>query len=163
MERIWAPWRMKFILEGTKDRCLFCDVRDSGEDRKNFVIERGERALVMFNIYPYNNGHLMVAPTRHESEFDGLDDQELREANLLVQKWVRILKGVLRPDGFNIGLNLGRVAGAGFEGHLHYHIVPRWNGDTNFMPVIAGTKVLSESLEAAYDRLKEALAASEGR
>jgi ATP adenylyltransferase len=157
MEQIWAPWRIHYILEGYKGGgCLFCDVRREDDDKKHFVLERASLSLVMFNLYPYNNAHLMCAPFRHVSGFEDLDDGEMLEMGRSIQKWVKVIKKVMKPDGFNIGLNLGKVAGAGFEGHLHYHVVPRWNGDTNFMPVIAGTKVLSESLDATYEKLLEA-------
>jgi len=157
MEKIWAPWRIEYILEGYRGDCLFCDVLKAGDDLKNLVLERSGSCIVMFNKFPYNNGHLMVAPVRHVSDFDCLADDELLCSSKLVRKWTAILKRVMKPEGFNIGLNIGKTAGAGFAGHLHYHIVPRWNGDTNFMPVTAGVKVLSESLEASYERLSGAL------
>ncbi len=157
MERIWAPWRIQYILSGYEGDCLFCDVLKENDDEKHFVLERSEMCIVMFNLFPYNNGHLMIAPQRHVGDFDHLTDDELLCTSRLVRKWTAILKKVMKPEGFNIGLNIGKTAGAGFAGHLHYHIVPRWNGDTNFMPVTAGTKVLSESLEACYEKLCEAL------
>jgi len=157
MERIWAPWRIQYILEGYKGECLFCDVQRENYEGKHFILEQKDNCLVMFNLFPYNNGHLMVAPQRHVSDLDCLTDEELLCTSRLVRKWTAILKKEMKPEGFNIGLNIGKVAGAGFAGHLHYHIVPRWNGDTNFMPVTAGTKILSESLESCYDRLARAL------
>lgn len=157
MERIWAPWRIKYILEGYSDGCLFCNVGRDADDKKNLVIERSEHSFVVFNRFPYNNGHLMISPYRHNGKFEELTDGEMLEMSRSIQKWCTLLKSVMSPQGFNIGLNLGKVAGAGFEEHLHYHIVPRWNGDTNFMPVISDTRVLSESLDACYDKMKEAL------
>jgi len=163
MERIWAPWRIKYILEGYKEKggCLFCDVIASKDDKEGFVLQRNRLSFIMFNLFPYNNGHLMVAPYRHVKDFEELTGDELAEIGGSMQAMVRIIKRVMQPDGFNMGLNLGKVAGAGFEGHLHYHIVPRWNGDTNFMPVIGDTKVLSESLDATYDRFRRELDAGQ--
>jgi ATP adenylyltransferase len=159
MERIWAPWRIKYILEGYKEKggCLFCDVIASKDDKQNHVLLRNELSFVMFNLFPYNNGHLMVAPYRHICNFEDLTSTEMAEIDMSIQAMVKIIKKIMKPEGFNIGLNLGKVAGAGFEGHLHYHIVPRWNGDTNFMPVIGDTKVLSESIDATYDRFRAEL------
>lgn len=156
-KQIWAPWRIKYILGGYSGECLFCDVIKQNEDKKNYILERHSHSFVMFNLYPYNNGHLMIAPYRHVSEIEDLSDNEMSEIGISLRRMTKILKEVFKPEGFNIGINIGKVAGAGFDGHIHYHIVPRWNGDTNFMPVISDTKILSESLNATYDKMSEAL------
>ena len=135
--------------------CIFCKKPAEEKDEENFILYRGKRVFVLMNIYPYNNGHLMVAPYRHIGDFNGLDDEELLEMMQVVKRCLEILREKMNPNGFNIGMNLGRVAGAGFEEHLHIHIVPRWNGDTNFMPVLADTKVIPISLREAYKLLKD--------
>lgn len=155
MERLWAPWRMKYIEEGSKiEGCIFCIFPAEQDDRKNLILYRGERSFIMLNSFPYNPGHLMVAPYKHTADLYELTDEELLDVDHLVRFSVRLLSATVQPDGFNLGVNLGRTAGAGIVDHVHWHIVPRWNGDTNFMPVIGETKVLPESLEATYDKLK---------
>ncbi len=141
MDRIWAPWRYSYVslVDNPKDGCVFCR-----EDE--FVVYRGEHCSVRLNKFPYNNGHLLIMPNRHIASLEELSAEEERELFSLLKKSKRILDEVLSPDGYNVGLNLGRVAGAGIEDHLHFHVVPRWNGDTNFMPVLADTKVISQSL-----------------
>jgi ATP adenylyltransferase len=153
MDRLWAPWRIKYV-SGKNKACIFCRALKSRRDKANFVLERGEHAFSLLNLFPYNNGHAMVAPNRHVSSLEKLDDKELLALLKLVNRTQRDLTKCLRPDGFNIGMNIGRTAGAGFPGHVHIHIVPRWNGDTNFMPVVGKTKVISQSLEELYQRLK---------
>lgn len=157
MERIWAPWRMKYILKARngKEKCIFCEIPNEKKDEENYLIKRGELAFVLMNIFPYNNGHLMIAPYKHTPSLQNLSEEELLEMMKLVVESEKALKALLSPDGFNIGLNIGRVAGAGFEEHIHIHIVPRFNGDTNFMPIVANTKVISESLRETYKKLKE--------
>jgi len=155
MDKLWAPWRSKYILHTEEQGCIFCDKSQEHKDKKNYILKRGKFCFVMMNIYPYNNGHLMIAPYRHIGEIQKLHNEEISEMGKFVQNSVDILKKTMHPDGFNIGMNLGRVAGAGFEFHLHIHIVPRWNGDTNFMPVIADTKIVPISLDEAYKILKE--------
>ena len=160
MERLWAPWRMSYV--GAADRtdgCLFCDALASSDDRKVLVLLRRPLAFLILNAFPYASGHLMAALTRHVGILGEATAAELGEATGLVQRSIRALDRTYRPDGYNIGINQGRVAGAGVEGHLHIHVVPRWNGDTNFMPVLGQVRVLPESLEATYDRLSAALAA----
>lgn len=156
MERLWAPWRTEYIklCGAEKGRCLFCTLRRLRDERKGLILYRNARALVVMNRYPYNSGHLMVAPVRHIANFEDLQEDEAREVLRLVQAGLRLLRAELKPHGFNLGANLGRVAGAGVAGHLHLHIVPRWPGDTNFMPVLSDTKVVSEALLATYDRLR---------
>lgn len=155
-ERLWAPWRYRYIkaARAGEAECIFVDLPAQTDDRKNLILHRGERAFVMLNAYPYTNGHLMVAPYRHTVDFDELSDQEHLEIQRLLAAAIGWLRQAYQPDGFNIGLNLGRVAGAGIEDHLHWHIVPRWAGDTNFMPVIGEVRVLPQSLEESYDLLR---------
>jgi len=155
MKILWAPWRMKYILEAQKggSECFICEAYESSDMEEKLVLYKGDHTIVLMNKYPYNTGHLLVAPRRHVASYSELSREELCALNVVVKNSIRLLEEVLRPDGFNIGVNLGRVAGAGLEDHLHVHIVPRWNGDTNFMPVIAETKVIPESLGDTYSRL----------
>ena len=155
MQRLWAPWRSKYIQTvDEKPECIFCEKAKSKNDRKNLVLKRGKYCFVILNIYPYNNGHLMVAPYRHISQIYQLKKCEIIEIFQFLKQYQIKLKEKLNPDGFNIGLNIGRVAGAGFEYHIHFHIVLRWEGDTNFMPVISNTKVISQSLQKVYKLLR---------
>lgn len=141
-------------IDGLKgEGCIFCQKAEEEDDAKNFIIFRGNSAFVLLNAYPYNNGHLMIAPYRHLDSLDRLSPEELLEIMMLAQRAVIVLTEVLKADGFNIGINQGKSAGAGIEEHLHLHIVPRWGGDTNFMPVLGNTKVMPESLESTYTRL----------
>ena len=154
MKVIWAPWRMEYILSGQKEsKCIFCPGDDRGTDAARLILYVGSRSLVMMNRFPYINGHLLVAPVRHVPDLHSLTEEETLDLLLLVQRSIEALKRTMNPEGFNVGLNIGRVAGAGVEDHLHFHIVPRWDGDTNFMPIIAGTKVVSESLQASYQKI----------
>ncbi len=155
MDRLWAPWRMEYI-ESAHDEdvdCIFCELPAQMKDEENFILARNGYAFVMLNAYPYNPGHLMVAPLRHVGELEELSDEELTDASHLLQRSIRALKEEMDPHGFNVGMNLGRVAGAGVPGHAHWHVVPRWNGDTNFMPVVGATRVLPESLDDTYRKL----------
>jgi ATP adenylyltransferase len=159
METVWAPWRTGYILgekppvpEGATG-CIFCDKPGAGDDRAHLVVARARFCFVLLNLYPYNNGHLMVAPFRHVARLEHLEDRELVEMMQVARRIEPILQAKLNPDGFNIGLNLGRVAGAGIDAHLHLHMVPRWSGDANFMPVLADTKVIPQSLDAVRDLL----------
>jgi ATP adenylyltransferase len=157
MEYLWAPWRIKYIekiISSGAKSCIFCDKPAENKDAENFILYRGELNFVIMNRFPYNSGHLMVAPYRHVAALDELNGEELNEHYKLVARCSSVLKKIMKPDGFNIGMNIGRVAGAGIDKHIHSHIVSRWNGDTNFMPVIAGTKVVNESLEDTYCKLK---------
>jgi ATP adenylyltransferase len=160
MKRIWAPWRGEYIRAAAKEcgkgkqQCLFCRLRAEKDDEANFVLARGRGAFVVMNRFPYNNGHLMVAPNRHTMDLETLSAAESRELFQLTQKSLAALRRALKPHGFNVGANLGRVAGAGVAGHVHVHIVPRWLGDVNYMPVLAETKVISEHLSETYDRLR---------
>jgi ATP adenylyltransferase len=156
-ERLWAPWRFAYIESKETPGCIFVELPKQDDDRANLILHRGETAFVMLNAFPYTNGHLMVAPYRHTAEMIELNDAELLEINRLLASAIEWLKEAYRPDGFNIGVNLGRAAGAGIPTHIHWHVVPRWNGDTNFMPVLGDVRVMPESLEAVYRQLSEAL------
>lgn len=141
MKELWAPWRSKYIYQRKNKRCIFCAPKD-------YVLEKTRYSFSMLNIYPYNNGHIMVAPFRHVKSLEYLSEKELTDLIKLVIKTKKMLDKKLKPQGYNIGLNIGKVSGAGFAGHVHIHVVPRWLGDTNFMPVTGNTKVVSESLGA---------------
>lgn len=158
MKRLWAPWRMEYILSEEKHKsCLFCDFikQDKENDRKNLILHRGRHCFVILNRYPYNSGHLMVVPYFHTPTFDGLSDKVLCDFIRTVNKSVGILKEALSPDGFNLGLNFGKVAGAGMEQHIHMHIVPRWTGDTDSMPILSETRVIPEHLKKTYNKLSK--------
>jgi ATP adenylyltransferase len=161
VERLWAPWRMEYIgsaREGEDEGCLFCEKPKEGDDEKALIVARTELSFAMLNRYPYNSGHLMVAPFRHVGELEEVKDDESLDMQQLLQRCIRALKEAMQPEGFNIGMNLGVVAGAGIPDHLHWHVVPRWTGDTNFMPVVGDTKVLPESLMDVGARLSRAFA-----
>ena len=153
---LWAPWRMEYIETGDRinaEGCIFCKRAALSDDRRSLIVHRGLSAFVIMNRYPYNSGHLMVVPFRHIGDLAALSESEKKEMFDLLQVSHSVLKSVMKPQGFNIGMNLGRIAGAGIEDHLHFHLVPRWGGDTNFMPVTGHTKVVSEALEAAWEKL----------
>ena len=158
MERIWSPWRMAYIQaakeQGDDGGCIFCDLPAEGDDVRTMILARGELAYVIVNSFPYNPGHLMVAPFRHVGAFTSLEAAELADVDALVARSIRALEQEMEPHGYNLGMNLGRVAGAGIPDHVHWHLVPRWNGDTNFMPVVGQTRVLPELLEETYTRLR---------
>ena len=154
MDRLWAPWRIKYVTQ-KKHTCIFCRAAKSRRDKDNFLLERRQYCFSVLNIFPYNNGHIMVAPYRHVGSLEKLKETEILDLLRLINKTKRDLDKCLKPDGYNIGLNIGKFAGAGFPGHLHIHIVPRWGGDTNFMPVVGNTKVISQSLKELYQRLKK--------
>jgi ATP adenylyltransferase len=152
-EQLWAPWRLEYVLGGADaGGCVFCD----GAAGDDLVVHRGERAYVLMNLYPYSNGHVMVAPYRHLAGPGDLDTAERAEMWALLDGCVRALTAAMSPHGFNAGINLGRVAGAGVEGHVHLHVVPRWNGDTNFMPVLADVKVMPEHITRTAAKLRAA-------
>jgi ATP adenylyltransferase len=167
-EQLWAPWRLAYILgertvtpsgnlsdllEGADPECFLCQSAPAGDDRKRMVVDRGVHTITLLNRYPYNNGHLLVAPQRHFARLDELGDELQLEISQTIARMVGVLEKVMQPQGFNIGVNLGRAAGAGVPGHLHWHVVPRWIGDTNFMPTIAGVHTIPQSLEALWDLL----------
>src|SRR5579864_7493748 len=155
-EQLWAPWRLKYIEAADKAQgCIFCDFPAAGEaeDAKNLIVTRGPHAYIILNAFPYSNGHLMVVPFRHTDTLEAYTDAEMLDVMKLTRLGLRLLKTAFNPNGFNLGVNMGRVAGAGIADHLHWHIVPRWNGDTNFMPVLASTRVLSQHLESSFEIL----------
>lgn len=159
-EHLWAPWRMKYIEAPTGEAspgCIFVELPQQDRDRENLILFRGETAFVMLNRFPYTNGHLMIAPYKHTADLGELSDQELLEINQLVAKAVKWITAAFRPQGFNIGVNLGAVAGAGIPDHVHWHVLPRWAGDTNFMTSVGGVRVHPISLEETYDRLCDAI------
>jgi ATP adenylyltransferase len=155
--RIWAPWRLAYVKDATKDveqGCIFCTKADEGDDAANLIAHRGERCFVILNLYPYTNGHLMIAPYEHVAALEDVDTATVAEMMALAQQSIRALDDVYAPQGYNVGFNQGRVAGAGVEHHIHMHVVPRWGGDTNFMPVLGDTRVLPQSLEDSYAALR---------
>ena len=158
MERLWAPWRMEYIKSGTGDDqgCIFCELPAKGDDEAAYILARTDESFAILNAYPYNPGHLMVAPFRHVGEIEDLTDEELLDGQQLIRRAIGALREAMEPNGFNLGMNLGRVAGAGVLGHLHWHVVPRWDGDTNFMPVVGETKVLPELLDDSRRKLADA-------
>jgi ATP adenylyltransferase len=158
VDQLWAPWRLDYVSTAARpesDACFLCRAVAQNADRENLVAYRSSHCVVILNRYPYNNGHLLVAPLAHKAELSELDDAVTLDLQRTLARMMSKLTELIKPEGFNVGLNLGRVAGAGLPGHLHWHIVPRWNGDTNFMPVIGDAKVISQSLEALYDLLHD--------
>ena len=153
MEHLWAPWRIEYIKKADEPGCIFCNKAAENNDVANLILYRGQHSFVIMNSYPYNPGHLMVAPYRHVAALDELTDEELNEQFKLVSRSVTVLKQVFKADGFNIGMNLGRIAGAGIDKHIHTHIVPRWVGDTSFMPVVGDINVVNEALKETYKKL----------
>lgn len=160
MERIWAPWRMAYISNAARETgCIFCRAGETDDDRERLVLARREYVLIMLNRYPYTCGHLMVAPLRHTVDMNDLNDHELLDLMHGVRRACDLLREAVSPDGINVGINFGKAAGAGVEEHLHIHIVPRWNGDTNFMSVVGDVRVIPEGLMESYDRLAAILKA----
>ena len=151
MKTVWAPWRIEYILSDKEESCIFCDALSNKDELTLF---KGEITMAMMNKYPYINGHILVAPVRHLSSLDELNNEEMQSLLITVEKSVGIIKKAMNPDGFNVGLNLGKVAGAGVEEHLHFHIVPRWFGDTNALTVFADVRVIPEHLQTTYSNLK---------
>jgi ATP adenylyltransferase len=161
MDQLWAPWRLAYVAAArppaAEDPCFICAGLADDDDRRHLIALRTPLSVVVLNRFPYNNGHLLIAPRAHKGRLDELTGDEVLEVAGTLTRMLRLLDGLMRPDGYNLGLNLGRAAGAGLPGHLHWHVVPRWNGDTNFMPVLADTKVIVQSLTALYDLLVERL------
>ncbi|GIW79932.1 MAG: hydrolase [Gemmatales bacterium] len=159
MDQLWAPWRLAYVTQEKKptndDPCFICRGLGEKQDRKNLIVHRSERGVVLLNRFPYNNGHLLIAPQAHKGEVTDLSPEELLDTLQLIQQYVAEIKKLMSPDGFNIGLNQGAAAGAGLPGHLHWHVVPRWHGDTNFMPVFSDVKVIVQSLDALYSLLTD--------
>jgi ATP adenylyltransferase len=157
MDQLWAPWRLAYVAAPPKpaddSACFICRGLAETDDRRNLIVLRTAHSAVVLNRFPYNNGHLLIAPLAHKGQLSELADDELLDLQLVLRRMIALIGKAMRPDGYNVGLNLGRVAGAGLPGHLHWHVVPRWNGDTNFMPVVADTKVMPQSLDALYELL----------
>ncbi len=154
---IWAPWRLKYVKDASKDleeQCIFCAKPAEGADAENLIVHRGARCFVILNLYPYTNGHLMVAPFEHVGRIQDIQAETTAEMMALAQRAISVLQAKYEPHGFNVGFNQGRVAGAGVEHHIHMHVVPRWGGDTNFMPVLADTRVMPQTLEQTYEALE---------
>lgn len=172
-QQLWAPWRLAYIagdqekqesqlqrlLAGGDPACFLCCAAADGDDRRRFVVRHGPLSLTVLNRYPYNNGHLLIAPARHVARLDELTSDESLEVQETITRMVGLLERTVRAEGFNIGLNLGGIAGAGLPGHVHWHVVPRWSGDTNFMPITAGVRVIPQSLEALWEILTKELQA----
>jgi ATP adenylyltransferase len=158
MDYLWAPWRIEYIRRDKSDHetCIFCDKSSENDDEENLVVYRGKTAFILMNLFPYNNGHLMISPYRHTPDFVTLTEEESREITELTKHSIRVLDRCLKPQGYNIGINIGSVSGAGIADHLHQHIVPRWKGDTNFMPVTGYTKVMLHGLKDTWRELHDA-------
>ncbi len=182
-EQLWAPWRLAYVsgaadeearqapkrpaaeldwLPGADESCFLCRAVADSDDRGNLLVERAEHSLVVLNRFPYNNGHLLVAPRLHKGRPDELDQGESLELQQLITTYIARIERLMKAEGFNVGLNLGRVAGAGLPGHLHWHIVPRWQGDTNFMPALADLRVIPQALDALWEMLDEARSSGDG-
>jgi ATP adenylyltransferase len=160
MDQLWAPWRLAYVANPkppATNECFICTGLAEANDRANLIAHRGPRSVVLLNRFPYNNGHLLVAPLAHKGDLRDLDAGEALEMQQTLARLISVLGELMKPDGWNIGLNLGRVAGAGLPGHVHWHLVPRWNGDTNFMPVLTDVRVISQALDSLYDLLVERL------
>ena len=156
MDQLWTPWRMPYLKSARQDGCIFCQKVQAADDRAAHVLIRGRHGFVTLNLYPYNNGHLLVAPYAHVPSLEDLPLDALTDLMLLVNRSLAILRFALQPHGFNLGANLGKVAGGGVDDHVHIHIVPRWEADTNFMPIVAATRVIPEWIDDTYDHLAEA-------
>jgi ATP adenylyltransferase len=157
MKHLWSPWRMEYLTAPKAEGCIFCHAAQDNDNRGNLILLRSERAFLVLNRYPYNNGHFMVVPYAHVASLEDLDAPTLAEMMLLLNRGLAALRATMAPDGFNIGANLGRIAGAGIEDHVHIHAVPRWAGDTNFMPVVGDMRVVPQTWMQTYDQLKAAL------
>jgi len=153
-KNLWAPWRLEYIKGEKEPGCIFCTRLARSTDEADYILHRGERAFVILNAYPYTNGHLMIVPFEHTSELDALDDATLGEMDQLLKRSIIALKKAFNPQGFNVGWNIGRCAGAGVEEHVHEHVVPRWNGDTNFMPVLGEVTVIPDTLAETWKSLR---------
>ena len=153
MKQLWAPWRMEYIKKDKPDECIFCLLPKESDDTKNYILYRGHSVFIIMNIFPYNSSHLMVSPFKHIGCLTKQNASENKEMTQLIHSSIKILRSVINPEGFNIGYNIGKAGGAGYDEHIHCHIVPRWIGDTNFMPVLGETKVHPEHLQATYNKL----------
>jgi len=158
MDFLWTPWRYRYIADKTKDdRCIFCDALAAGDDRRTGIVLRGAKNFVILNQYPYTSGHVMVVPYAHVAELSAAEPDTLGEMMRIAQRVEKALAETYHPEGYNLGINLGRAAGAGVTGHLHMHVLPRWAGDSNFMTVVGETRLEPETLETTYERLRSAL------
>lgn len=159
MDQLWAPWRLSYVTQPqppkAEDDCFLCRILSEDNDKENYIVERHANTCVVLNRFPYNNGHLLIAPNTHKGRLDELDADESAELQQSLTRMIGIIESTMKPDGFNVGLNLGKVAGAGLPGHLHWHLVPRWNGDTNFMSVFNDTRVIVQSLDALWELLNK--------
>jgi ATP adenylyltransferase len=159
MEQLWAPWRLSYVAAPKKpsgaEPCFICSGLAQERDEENLIVQRTNASVVLLNRFPYNNGHLLVAPRPHQGQLTLLDPPEMQDLMATLQGMVRLLDDLMHPDGYNIGLNQGSAAGAGLPGHLHWHVVPRWQGDTNFMPIVSDTRVIAQALDALYQLLHE--------
>jgi ATP adenylyltransferase len=153
VDRLWAPWRIGYVLGERSEGCVFCDKPSAGDDAAELILNRGQLSYVLMNAYPYNNGHLLVVPYEHVADILSLSEEQLVDMMRVMRGAIEVTRRAMRPDGFNVGFNVGRVAGAGIEEHVHLHIVPRWAGDTNFMPVLGDTRVVPQSLRECYQLL----------
>jgi ATP adenylyltransferase len=162
VEQLWAPWRLSYVAAPKKpaeaDACFICAGLAEERDADNLIVQRTQNSVVLLNRFPYNNGHLLIAPRAHKGRLELLEAGEMLEVMETVQAMLRLLDDLMKPDGYNIGVNQGSAAGAGLPGHLHWHVVPRWNGDTNFMPIVSDTRVIAQALDALYKQLHERLA-----
>ena len=159
---LWAPWRMEFIEAEKPDGCIFCRFpaeAGEGADRRNLIVHRSPRGFTILNRFPYNNGHVLVVPRAHVSRLEDLPAGDFADLQEELRRAVAVVRGAYAPEGMNVGMNLGKVAGAGIEDHLHWHVVPRWNGDTNFMPVLSDTKVMIEHLDQSWTRIRDGFGA----
>ena len=159
MKHLWTPWRMPYILSDKQTGCVFCDMLEAQNDREMLILHRGKRAFLVLNKYPYNNGHLMSVPYRHMDTLEAVAPDEMADVMALATLGIRALRESMRPEGFNVGANIGEVAGAGVKDHIHIHVVPRWAGDTNFMPILDEVRVIPQELGQTYDQLKPAVEA----
>lgn len=151
MRKLWAPWRIQYIKTLKEEKgCIFCIKPKENRDEENFILRRGKKSFIILNKFPYNSGHLMIAPYRHTGKIENLKDEESLEIFKFLKLSIKALKKVINPHGFNVGINIGKIAGAGYPGHIHFHVVPRWDGDTNFMPVIGETKVIPEEIKRTF-------------
>ena len=153
MKQLWAPWRMEYVKSEKSGECIFCSLPKANDDTKNYILHRGQSAFIIMNIFPYNSAHIMVSPFRHIGCLTAQNTEEIKEMNNLTFRSIEIFRAVINPEGFNVGYNIGKAAGAGYDEHIHCHIVPRWTGDTNFMPVLGETKVHPEHLKTTYKKL----------
>ena len=164
MQRLWSPWRSKYIesisekVDGMTKECIFCGKFSEQDDDRNLIVYRGKLSAIVMNLFPYNGGHVMIVPFAHKRDFEDLTDEENADVMSQVRLAMKLLRRASHPDGFNFGANLGKVSGAGIAEHIHFHVVPRWNGDTNFMSVLGDTKIISEDLQDTFRKLKDALA-----